>query len=160
MSATAPRTSAPATTVPAGAPAESTVPAGASHAPGRRAHLTALTLQVLLALFLGGASALPKLIGHSSAAESFDRIGFGDWFMYTVGALELAGAVALLIPVLAGVSALALIGLMAGAFVTQVTVFDGQYALTPVLVALPLAVVARVRRHRNAELVALLRRRR
>ncbi|MEU2493470.1 DoxX family protein [Streptomyces sp. NPDC007883] len=153
MSATAPRTSAPATSVLAGAPA-------ASHAPGRRAHLTALTLQVLLALFLGGASALPKLIGHSSAAESFGRIGYGDWFMYTVGALELAGAVALLIPVLAGVSALALIGLMAGAFVTQVTVFDGQYALTPVLVALPLAVVARVRRHRNAELVALLRRRR
>ncbi|MER7818486.1 DoxX family protein [Streptomyces sp. NPDC096153] len=155
MSATAPRTSAPRTSAPAA------LPAGApAHAPGRRAHLTALTLQVLLALFLGGASALPKLIGHSSAAESFDRIGFGDWFMYTVGALELAGAVALVIPVLAGVSALALIGLMAGALVTQVTVFDGQYALTPVLVALPLAVVARVRRHRNAELVALLRRRR
>lgn len=80
--------------------------------------------------------------------------------MYAVGALELAGAVALLIPVLSGVAALALIGLMAGAFVTQVTVFDGRYALTPVLVALPLAVVARVRGHRNAELAALLLRRR
>ncbi|MFI1468574.1 DoxX family protein [Streptomyces wuyuanensis] len=155
MSATAPRT--PARTpahAAAGAPAATHVTGT-----GRRAHLTALALQVLLALFLGGASAFPKLIGHSSAAESFDRIGFGDWFMYTVGALELAGAVALLIPVLAGVSALALIGLMAGAFVTQMTVFDGQHALTPVLVALPLAVIARVRWHRNAELVALLRRR-
>ncbi|TLQ46626.1 DoxX family protein [Streptomyces marianii] len=153
MSAPAPRTPAPVG--PAGAPATDH-----GSGTGRRAHLTALTLQVLLALFLGGAGALPKLIGHSSAAESFDRIGFGDWFMYAVGALELAGAVALLIPVLSGAAALALIGLMAGAFVTQVTVFDGQYAFTPVLVALPLAVVARVRRHRNAELVALLLRRR
>ncbi|MEV1052744.1 DoxX family protein [Streptomyces sp. NPDC049887] len=149
MSATAPHTPAP--TTPATDHRSGT---------GRRTHLAALTLQVLLALFLGGASALPKLVGHSSAAASFDRIGFGDWFMYAVGALELAGAVALLIPVLSGVAALALIGLMAGALVTQVTVFDGQHALTPVLVALPLAFVARVRGHRNAELLALLLRRR
>ncbi|MBT2366670.1 DoxX family protein [Streptomyces sp. ISL-10] len=42
--------------------------------------------------------------------------------MYLVGGLELAGAVALVIPILAGVSAIALMGLMIGAFVTQITV--------------------------------------
>lgn len=151
---------APGSTAATSAASVSVAPAtGAGAGISRRRHLTVLTLQILLAVFLAVPSAAPKLIGHSSAAESFDRIGFGDWFMYTVGALELAGAVALVIPILSGISALALIGLMTGAFVTQLTVFDGQYAITPVLVALPLAAVARVRRHHNTELVALVRRR-
>ncbi|WP_262004413.1 DoxX family protein [Streptomyces sp. FIT100] len=122
----------------------------------RRTHLAVLSLQILIALFLAVPSAVPKLIGHESAAAGFDEIGFGDWFMYLVGALELAGAVALVIPVLSGVSALALIGLMIGAFVTQVTVFGGEYWFTPLLVAIPLAVIARVRRDRTARLLALV----
>ncbi|MGW1881901.1 DoxX family protein [Streptomyces sp. NPDC001970] len=122
----------------------------------RGSDLAVRTLQIVLALFLAIPSALPKLIGHASAAESFDKIGFGDWFMYLVGVLELAGAVALVIPILSGLSALALIGLMAGAFITQMTVFDGQYAITPVLVAIPLAVIAWTRRNRTAELFALV----
>ncbi|MEU3303840.1 DoxX family protein [Streptomyces sp. NPDC006678] len=158
MSADAPGSTA-ATSAPSAASVSVAPATGAGAGISRRRHLTVLTLQILLAVFLAVPSAAPKLIGHSSAAESFDRIGFGDWFMYTVGALELAGAVALVIPILSGISALALIGLMTGAFVTQLTVFDGQYAITPVLVALPLAAVARVRRHHNTELVALVRRR-
>ncbi|MGW2559754.1 DoxX family protein [Streptomyces sp. NPDC001514] len=123
----------------------------------RRADLAVRTLQILLALLFAIPSAAPKLIGHASAAESFDKIGFGDWFMYLVGVLELAGAVALVVPILSGLSALALIGLMIGAFTTQMTVFDGQYAITPVLVAIPLAVIAWTRRNRTAELFALVR---
>lgn len=127
------------------------------YAPSRRAHLTVRVLQIVLALFFGVASAAPKLIAHSSATESFDTIGFGHWFMYAVGALELAGAIALLIPILSGLSALALIGLMIGAFVTQLTAFDGQNALTPVVLIVPLAAIAWVRRNHTAELVALVR---
>ncbi|MFF9911083.1 DoxX family protein [Streptomyces sp. NPDC013457] len=125
----------------------------------RRADITVRVLQILLALFFAIPSAAPKLVGHWSAAEAFDRIGWGDWLMYTVGALELAGAVALLVPVLAGAAATALIGLMIGAFVTQLTVFDGQNALTPVLFAVPLAVIAWTRRDRSTELLARIRRR-
>ncbi|MEU0271268.1 DoxX family protein [Streptomyces sp. NPDC006307] len=130
-------------------------PAGLS----RRADIAVRVLQIVLALFFAIPSAGPKLVGHSSAAESFDAIGAGDWLMYTVGALELAGAIALVVPILSGVSALALIALMAGAFVTQLAVLDGKYALTPVIFAALLAVVARTRRHHNAELLALVRRR-
>ncbi|MFD4137940.1 DoxX family protein [Streptomyces sp. NPDC058572] len=125
--------------------------------PGRRTDLAVRALQIVLALFFAVASAAPKLVAHSSAAESFDRIGYGDWYMYLVGALELAGAIALVIPVLSGLSALALMGLMVGAFLTQVVVFDGQYAVTPVVFFVLLAVVARVRRRRTAELFALVR---
>ncbi|WP_328401911.1 DoxX family protein [Streptomyces sp. NBC_00390] len=125
--------------------------------PGRRTDVAVRALQILLALFFAVASAAPKLVAHSSATESFDRIGYGDWYMYLVGALELAGAIALVIPVLSGLSALALMGLMIGAFLTQVVVFDGQYAVTPVVFFVLLAVVARVRRRRTAELFALVR---
>ncbi|MFF4228417.1 DoxX family protein [Streptomyces sp. NPDC001820] len=126
---------------------------------GRRPHLVVLTLQIVLALFMGIASAAPKLIGHSSAAESFDKIGFGDWFMYLTGGLELAGAIALVIPILSGLSALAFMGLMIGAFITQVTVFGGQYAITPVILFVVFGGIAWVRRDHTAELVALVRKR-
>jgi uncharacterized membrane protein len=137
----------------------STTAAAITWAPSRRVHLTVRGLQILLALFFGVASAAPKLVAHSSATEIFDVIGFGDWFMYLVGALELAGAVALLIPILSGVSALALIGLMIGVVVTQLTVFDGKNLLTPVILSVPLAVIAVVRRPHTAELIELARRR-
>jgi hypothetical protein len=33
-------------------------------------------------------------LAHPSAADAFDRIGLGDWFMYVVGSLVVAGIVA------------------------------------------------------------------
>ncbi|MET9654374.1 MULTISPECIES: DoxX family protein [unclassified Streptomyces] len=128
--------------------------------PGRRADVTVRVLQIVLALFFAVPSAGPKLVGHWSAAESFDRIGWGDWLMYTVGALELAGAIALLVPILSSAAATALTGLMIGAFVTQLTVFDGENALTPLILAVPLVAIALTRRRHNEELLALVRRRR
>ncbi|MGW1491962.1 DoxX family protein [Streptomyces sp. NPDC002402] len=125
----------------------------------RRSHLAVRTLQIVLALFMAIPSAAPKLIGHSSAAESFDKIGFGDWFMYLTGGLELAGAIALVIPIFSGLSALAFMGLMIGAFITQVTVFDGQYAITPVILFVIFGGIAWVRRNHTAELLALVRKR-
>ncbi|UXY26925.1 DoxX family protein [Streptomyces sp. HUAS TT20] len=127
---------------------------------GNRARIALRTVQVLLALFYAVASALPKLIAHPSAVESFDKIGWGSTGMYTIGALELAGAVALLIPVLQSVAAVALSALMVGAFIVQLTVFDGQYAATPLILIVPLTLIAWARRGHNAELLQLLRRRR
>ncbi|MER6569503.1 DoxX family protein [Streptomyces sp. NPDC001093] len=125
----------------------------------RAARVTLRTVQVLLALFYGIASALPKLIAHPSAVESFDKIGWGSGAMYTIGALELAGAVALLIPVLQSVAAIALSALMVGAFIVQLTVFDGQYAATPLILMVPLLLIAWARRGYNGELLRLVRRR-
>lgn len=151
---------ATSTTAPTASAAVSpSTTATAQAGPSRRTDITVRTLQIVLALFMAIPSAGPKLVGHSSAAESFDAIGFGDWFMYLTGALELAGAVALVIPILSGVSAIALIGLMIGAFITQMTVFDGENALTPVIFLALFAVVAWVRRQKTVELVALVRRR-
>ncbi|MEU0411655.1 DoxX family protein [Streptomyces griseorubiginosus] len=126
---------------------------------GRRARIALRGLQVVLALFYVFASSLPKLIAHPSAAEGFDKMGWGSAGMYIIGALELAGGIALLVPVLQSVAAVALSGLMVGAFVVQLTYFDGENAATPLILIVPLALIAWARRRHNADLVRLLRRR-
>ncbi|MFJ4411502.1 DoxX family protein [Streptomyces sp. NPDC088910] len=142
---------------PASATATGTATAVTARPARSRARTALLALQIVLALFYGVASAAPKLLGIDAAADSFDRIGFGDWFMYLTGALELAGAVALLIPVLYQVAAVAMIGLMIGATVTQITVFDGDNAATPIILILPLALIAWARRDSTKALLALVR---
>ncbi|MFF0202885.1 DoxX family protein [Streptomyces sp. NPDC005017] len=124
---------------------------------GRRARIALRGLQIVLALFFGIASALPKLVGHSSATEIFDQMGWSSTRMYTVGALELAGAIALLVPVLQSVAAMALSGLMVGAFYFQMTAFDGENAATPLILIVPLALIAWARRGHNTELLRLVR---
>jgi uncharacterized membrane protein len=142
---------------------ETTVPVATTPSPTsavrpRRARAVLRGVQILLALFFGVASALPKLIAHPTAVESFDRIGWGTPAMYTIGALELAGAVALLIPVLQSAGAASLAALMVGAFITQVTVFDGENAATPLIVGALLAAIAWARRGTLTDLAGLVRR--
>lgn len=142
---------------PAPTPSPATVPARAVRH-DRMKHISLLALQVVLGLFFVIASAVPKLIADASAVEGFEKIGFGLWFMYLVGVLELAGGIALATPWLSGLSALSLIGLMIGAFITQLTVFDGQYAATPLLMIVPLALIAWGRRDTLTALPGLVRR--
>lgn len=146
--------SVPAASVPSG-----TVIAESASPRGRRARIALRGLQILLALFYAIASALPKLIAHPTAAEGFDELGWGSAGMYTIGALELAGAVALLIPVLQSMAAMALSALMVGAFVVTITAFDGENAATPLILIVPLALIAWARRSSNTDLLRLVRRR-
>ncbi|TXS45392.1 DoxX family protein [Streptomyces sp. uw30] len=136
-----------------------TVIAESATARGRRARIALRGLQILLALFYAVASALPKLIAHPSAADMFDELGWGSAGMYTIGALELAGAIALLIPVLQSVAAMALSALMVGAFVVSITAFGGENAATPLILIVPLALIAWARRSSNGDLLRLVRRR-
>ncbi|WP_314173808.1 DoxX family protein [Streptomyces winkii] len=125
---------------------------------GRGRHVALWVLQAVLGLFFVAGSAVPKLTGASAAVDSFEQIGLGMWFMYVVGLLELAGGLALLTPWLPGLSALCLIALLIGAFTTQMTVFDGKDAAFPLIVIVPLAVVAWGRRDTLADLPRLLKR--
>ncbi|MGH3979423.1 MAG: DoxX family protein [Pseudonocardiaceae bacterium] len=81
-------------------------------------HVILWVLQVLLAvgfLFSGGM----KLAGALPMVELFDEIGFGQWFRYLTGGLEIVGAVALLIPRFVAHGALLLAGVMVGAVITD-----------------------------------------
>ncbi|MFG2196287.1 DoxX family protein [Streptomyces sp. NPDC048639] len=118
----------------------------------RRTHIAVRVLEIAAALFFA-LSAVPKLMGQDEVRETFDKIGFGDGFMYLIGGLELAGAVALLIPALAGLAASAFLALMAGATITHIVVLDGEGVLVPVIAAVPVACIAWARRERTAELL-------
>ncbi|MDP5311264.1 DoxX family protein [Streptomyces poriferorum] len=149
---------------PSAAPASPSAAAGpasasASAATGRRGR-GAVALSVsryVLALFLGF-SGIAKLIAHESAIESFDRMGWSHGAMYVIGGLETAGAVALLIPVLAGVAAIAFCGLLAGASVVQLTLLDPPNAVMPAVLVVVMVLIARDRRDGTAALVARVRR--
>ncbi|MEV6169951.1 DoxX family protein [Streptomyces sp. NPDC051954] len=160
MSQTAAVTPAAVTNVPVTTAASVTarpVIAESATAQGRRARIALRGLQVFLAVFYVFASALPKLIAHPSAAEIFDAMGWGSTGMYIIGALEMAGGIALLIPVLESVAAMALSGLMVGAFVVTLTSLNGENAATPLILILPLALIAWARRRHNADLLWLVR---
>jgi putative oxidoreductase len=91
-------------------------------------------LQILSAgLFLmaGG----PKLAGIPSMVQLFDTIGVGQWFRYLTGAIEVVGAVLLLIPSLAAYSAAVLAITMVGAVLTHLFIVGGNPAMAIVLLA-------------------------
>ena len=110
----------------------------------RRAPGIALwALQALLVLVFAMAG-FAKAGGDPTMVEMFSTIGIGQWFRYLVGALELAGAIGVLIPRLSGLAALGLVGLMAGATLTNVLVL-GTSPLLPIALMLVSALVARSR---------------
>ncbi|MFB4305247.1 DoxX family protein [Actinomadura sp. GTD37] len=114
--------------------------------------------QILLAVFLLVASGLPKLVGQADAVESFELIGWGQWFRYVTGVVEVSGAIGLLIPRLAGLAATGLIGLMAGAVTTHLLVLDPAWALMPAAFAVVFAAIAWNRRYETRELLRSLKR--
>jgi len=104
-------------------------------------------LSALLALpvAMGGVA---KLTGEQQMVDLFTDIGAGQWLRPLVGVLEIAGAVGLVVPRVAGLAAGGLILLMLGAVVTNLVVL-GTSPVLP-LVFMALAVVVAVRRRVQA----------
>jgi putative oxidoreductase len=75
-------------------------------------------LQVVLAgVFLN--AAWRKFTGHPVPIETFQALGWDPWFRYVTGALELAGAIGLLVPPLSALAAIGLALVMVGAIITH-----------------------------------------
>lgn len=115
-------------------------------------------LQVALAAYLVIFSAIPLFQGGAYNIETFDRIGFGQWFRYFTAAVETAGAIGLLIPPLSGLAALGLVGVMIGAITTELTVRVPAGAALPAILLVLFAVVAWYRWPQTKALVELVRR--
>lgn len=114
-------------------------------AAGRRPiTVVAWVLQVALAFQFAGAGMI-KLIGDPAMVDMFATIGIGQWFRYVVGALEVAGALGLLVPHLAGLAALGLFGVMVGATLTNVFILHVSPVVTLVLMVVA-GVIVWVRR--------------
>ena len=133
-----------------GAPMTASTVLAARPAPrGRGANVALWVVQVLLAAMFGFAG-INKLLGlQPEMIAQFARIGAGQWFRYLTGALELAGAIGLLVPRLSGLAALGLAGVMVGAVITHLTVLPPHmFALLPGTLAIVLLVIARGRWNR------------
>ena len=92
---------------------------------GRALTITLWVLQVLVTLQFAGGGWL-KLSGAPVMVDMFATIGAGQWFRLLVGALEIAGAIGLLIPQIAGLAALGLSGLMVGAIATNLFILNAD----------------------------------
>ena len=82
-------------------------------------------ISFLLALAFAGAGG-SKLAGSEMLVESFARWGYPGWFMYGVGAAEVAGAVAVLVPRFAAIGGVWLATIMTGAVGTHL--LNAEYA--------------------------------
>ncbi|HZE37427.1 MAG TPA: DoxX family protein [Stackebrandtia sp.] len=85
----------------------------------RGLHITLWVVQALAAVFFIVASGGPKLLGDPTAAAVFHQIGWGDWYRYFVGVVEVAGGIGLLIPRLCGLASIGLAATMVGATLTN-----------------------------------------
>ena len=112
----------------------------------------------LAALFVFFATA--KLTGGQ--VQEFADIGAGQWLMYFVGTAELAGAIGLLTPWLAGLAAAGLTADMAGATIINATVLHNTTYGSLVWVTAPLCaaclLLAYGRRQQIKALWAAIRR--
>ena len=115
------------------------------------------TLQVLLAVVYAF-SAYGKLTANAQNVAGFEAMGLGMPGMYIIGALELAGAIAMFIPILTGLAALCFVALMIGAVTITLAMGGEVLALIPAVVGIVAAVVAWGRRDSTRALVRRIRR--
>ncbi|AWN37935.1 DoxX family protein [Methylobacterium radiodurans] len=117
-------------------------------APSRGMTILAWSLQIVLALvFLAAGGA--KLAGIPMMVQVFDLVGVGQWFRIVTGLIEVAGAIALLIPTYAGLAALLLGCTMVGAVLAHLTVLPTP-AAPAVFLLLLCALLALLRRNQIA----------
>ena len=101
-------------------------------------------LRILLALAFGAAGAA-KLAGAPQMVQVFEAIGFGQWFRYVTGVVEVGGAVLLLVPATGFLGGLLMAATMAFAVVTHVVLIGGSPVPAIVLALLSAFVTWRLR---------------
>jgi uncharacterized membrane protein YphA (DoxX/SURF4 family) len=119
-----------------------------SAAPGKVENIALWVLQIACAAMFLMAGAL-KLAGAEKMVETFATLGFGQWFRYFTGIVEVLGAVALVIPAIASLSALSLAVVMVCAVLAHLAVLGGSPAPAIVLLVL-VGIVAWGRKERAA----------
>lgn len=82
-------------------------------------------LRIALALVFASAGGA-KLAGVPMMIATFEAVGIGQWFRYLTGAIEVAGAVMLLVPRAAFLAGLLLGATMVGATISHLTVVPGS----------------------------------
>ena len=110
---------------------------------------------LLAAVFLYAGSM--KLAGSEAMVQVFRHLGYGDGFRVFIGAVEVAGGIALLIPRITTLASLGLMAVMIGAAYSHLAHNDGWSAATPAIVlCVLLGIVAYARRNALTFLVTAI----
>lgn len=109
----------------------------------RSMNIVLWVLQVLVALAFVAAG-VGKLTGSPQAVAIFETMGTASWLPFIIGVLEILGAIALVIPRLTGIAAVAFVILLVGALVS-LAIWGGNPVLAIVLLIFS-AVIAWGRR--------------
>jgi putative oxidoreductase len=104
----------------------------------------AWAFQILAAtqFFLTG---LDKLSDAPVMVQLFSAVGFGQWFRYVTGAIEIISAVLLLVPRAAAIGAALLVATMIGALIAHFTVLPFP-PVKPIILLVMMGIVFWVRR--------------
>jgi uncharacterized membrane protein YphA (DoxX/SURF4 family) len=102
-------------------------------------------LTVLLGCLFAFAGVM-KFVDPTKASEQFAQFGYPDWFRVLIAVVEIAGAVALLVPRTAFYAAVGLGVVMVGAVGTLLRAGEVPQAVVPLVVLGLLALVGYVRR--------------
>ncbi|KQU82856.1 DoxX family protein [Variovorax sp. Root318D1] len=101
-------------------------------------------LRILLALAFGAAG-IAKLSGAPQMVQVFEAIGFGQWFRYVTGVVEVGGAVLLLVPATGFLGGLLMAVTMVFGVATHLVLIGGNPAPAMVLALLSAFVTWRLR---------------
>ena len=94
-------------------------------APGRPLDILLWCVQALLALVFVNAS-LAKLMGTPEFVALFIAVGFGQWFRYVTGVLELTGAVLIMVPKTRSIGSGLLATIMLGALTAHLFILHAS----------------------------------
>jgi putative oxidoreductase len=108
--------------------------------PSKAINLTIWGVRILAAFaFLAAGGS--KLAGAPDMVNMFEKVGFGQWFRYFTGSLEITGAVLLLVPRTAAIGGGLLAMVMIGAIGTHLFLIGGSPVPAVVLLVLAVTVV-------------------
>jgi uncharacterized membrane protein YphA (DoxX/SURF4 family) len=108
-----------------------------------------LAIKILLTLAFVAAG-LAKLTGAAMMVATFDAVGFGQWFRYVTGIIEVGGAILLWLPGLAWVGSGLLVCTMVGAVGAHAIWLGLDSAMPAVVLGILAAVIFLTHRPKQA----------
>src|SRR5436309_298750 len=114
----------------------------ASGAQSNRLSLATWTLRIFLGIVFAYV-ATTKITGTGNTVNWFEAIGWGQWFRFATGAVDLVGAVLLFVPRWTCYGAMALTGSVGLGTILSLTVLHGNPTWgSPVMVTVPLVLTS------------------
>ena len=125
---------------------------------GKMARVIGMWIPAILLVLIFAKQGWSKFDDASGWARAFRHWGYPDWFRVTIGVMELAAVVLLLLGRTAAFGAILIIVVMLGAWATHL-LFDGGRNMTSEVVPLVLAsILLVIRRRQVTDALARIRR--